>query len=253
VRLFALIAAIGILFAPIASADKPSSQPLFVTYGTSIGQLSYTLELYNAKPLPPGSHIVNPMLGQCSWDINDHWWSGSPGYMPAGTSLSSPATCMVSQPNPLYTMNDGVWAWRSGPRPWFGMQLTAPAVRKTSPSSLSVEVCYQPQAHCFSPQPVFDATAGTYTWNHCSQAVYTPGDPSLAIVPGSTPDPLPDGAYPGYGLPTYITVTVTNPTGSRIANVQAYWGVSSDASFPPGCIRNYPGVASDYPFNWYQS
>jgi hypothetical protein len=258
----------AVLFAVTHFAGSRGTQqprPLYLPNSTGFTQFDSVLEKYNAyvwsdqyqgyviQP-DPAKRIINPNPN-CTWDINDHLdRQANNGYLDPGQS-SSVGQCMINDQNPIYHDDGGGSRWWGGASNWYGARILS------SSAGLSVTVCYSIQGRCFTLTPVYSAADRGYNYRLCVQAVYNPADPALYVIPGSTPDPVPDGASPGWGVQTTVTLTVTNPTGRQVKGIVAFWGVSGDVSFPQGC----PGLNGDggtnpnsvtvskqvaYPFRW---
>jgi len=182
---------------------------------------------------PDPSHtVVNPG-GVGTWDINDNndWVAG--GSLPAG-AITIGSWQHVWDWNPIYRCFGGVCADRSGPSNEYGATVTAPS------DGLSVTVCYQPQARCFPLVAVYDAGARLYRWHICTEAIYQPDDAAIVDIAGSNG---------GRGVPTTMTLTVTNPTSRVVKDIIANFGISSDVTFRAGCTVE-PPAHFDYPYGW---
>jgi len=233
-------AIVAVLLAPAASAAKPHAFELGNALGQ--GQWNRTLEKYNAQPLSSAGSLVENPRPDCTWDINDWSSLGTTGDIRAGTAVTGSA-CQIEGFNPMYVEKNGVLAWWSGVSPWFGVAVDAPS------PNLSVKVCYSPQARCFTLSPAA-LDSKTYRYRICAQVVYTPDDPSLSKIPGSTPATMPAGSTDGRGVVTTITFTVSNPTGRVVRGVGVNWGVSSDAVYTRACPSHNAAYA-EYPFRWF--
>jgi hypothetical protein len=232
---------VGLLLAPGASAGKPHS--LDLGNSGSQGQWDRVLEKYNESPLSAGEPtVVNPRP-DCTWDINDWSSLGTTGDLAPDAAVTGSA-CQIEGFNPMYVEKNGVLTWWSGVSPWFGVAVDAPS------PDLSVKACYSPQARCFTLSPTA-LDSKTYRYRICAQVVYTPDDPSLSEIAGSTPVTLPTGSTDGRGVATTITsFTVSNPTGRVVRGVGVNWGVSSDAVFTLACPSHHAAYA-EYPFRWF--
>jgi hypothetical protein len=239
-RIFLVAAMVAVLLTPAASAGKPRTLELGSALGQ--GQWDRTLEKYNAQPLSSAGPWVENPRPDCTWDINDWSSLGTTGDLAAGAAVTESA-CQIEGYNPMYVEKNGMLAWWSGVSPWFGVAVDAPS------PSLSVKVCYSPQARCFTLSPVA-LDSRTYRYRICTQVVYTPDDPSLSEIPGSTPVTLPTGSADGRGVVTTITFTVSNPAGRVAKGVAINWGVSSDAVFTVACPSHNAAYA-EYPFRWF--
>jgi hypothetical protein len=239
-RIFLVAAAVAVLLAPAASAGKPRTLDLGSALGQ--GQWDSTLEKYNAQPLSSTGSVVENPRPDCTWDINDWSSIGTTGDLAAGGAVTGGA-CQIEGYNPMYVEKNGMLTWWSGVSPWFGVAVDAPS------PNLSVKVCYSPQARCFALSPTA-RDSKTYRYRICAQVVYTPDDPALSEIPGSTPATLPTGSTGGRGVMTTITFTVSNPTSRVVKAVGVNWGVSSDAVFNTAC-PSHNATSSDYPFRWF--
>jgi hypothetical protein len=239
-RVSLVIAMVGVLLTPTALAGKPRALNLGSALGQ--GQWDRTLEKYNAQPLSSAGPWVENPRPDCTWDINDWSSLGTTGDLAPGAAVTDSA-CQIEGFNPMYVEKNGVLTWWSGVSPWFGVAVDAPS------PNLSVKVCYSPQGRCFTLSPVV-LDSKTYRYRICAQVVYTPDDPSLSEIPGSTPATLPAGSTGGRGVTTTITFNVSNPTSRVVRGVAVNWGVSSDAVFTTACPSHNAAYA-DYPFRWF--
>jgi hypothetical protein len=239
-KVFLAAAMVAVLLTPAASAAKPHALDLGSALGQ--GQWDRTLEKYNAQPLSSTGPLVENPLPGCTWDINDWSSIGATGDLAAGAAVTGSA-CQIEGFNPMYVEKNGMLTWWSGVSPWFGVAVDAPS------PGLAVKVCHSPQARCFTLSPVV-LDSKTYRYRICAQVVYTPDDPSLSAIAGSTPVALPTGSTDGRGVETTITFTVSNPTGRVVKAVGINWGVSSDAVFTRACTSHNAAYA-EYPFRWF--
>lgn len=240
----ALIVAGLLALLTTVTAAIAQQTPLDLANPSGGGQYDRVLEKYNVYPQPtdPSQLVVNPG-GYGTWDINDHLAFQSYGYLDPGASTSTTRQ-MVWGYDPMYVSINGQLAWWSSPSPWYGADVTSSSPR------LTVRVCYRPQARCFTLAPT-QVDTHAYDYKICGQVVYDPDDPALVLIPGSTPDPLPYGSAPGEGVPSTVTVRVSNPTAHRIRSITAAFGVSSDAVFSSGCTEQHGAEQSSYPMTWY--
>jgi hypothetical protein len=142
--------------------------------------------------------------------------------------------------NPIYRCAYGLCANWSSPSNSFGASITAPQ------NTLEVTICYEPQGHCFSLTPIYNANEKLYMYEGCNQAVYAPDDPAVIEIPNSNG---------GRGVPTVITLTITNSSTSNspkatVKNIRVEWGLSSDIFFAPSCVSPGQLQNSEYPFRW---
>lgn len=234
------IFAAAVLFAATVSANAPHPLDLQSSFGFEQGHSiveKQTWYLDGVTP-DPAHTVVDPFSG-VTWDINEHSeWSTS-GDLAAGASTSR-IDAHIFDFNPVYRCNGGVCFDQSFSRSnLIGFRVVAPS------ANLAVEVCFQPQAHCFQGVPAFDSKSKLFTYRVCATAVYERDDPANVPI---------DGSNGGYGVPTTITRSVTNQTGRAVKNVSAGWGVTSDISGTNGCPtiddHTWPPLQLSYPWEW---
>lgn len=146
--------------------------------------------------------------GACLWTIDSNVELGGYGKLAAGASASY-QECLIAD----------------GFSHEAGVNLTA------ATADLIVTISYAPQGRTFQvpARPVADG----YEYRGC---VIGPGYadwPSLPTV---------DDSNDGHGLPTDITVTVTNPTSRTVRNVNAFAAVASSR---PGLCQQLGGPYED--------
>lgn len=241
-RLLAFGLAILLIGCGPAGADakrRGGSQDLNLETGFSFMQSTRWVEQQDDWPQgPDGVAILRPTVFPCdTWAVDDHADWRAFGVVQPGASTSR-TDCQVNDFNPVFATRFGTTGWWSNARYGF----TGVLVHAAS-ADLTVTVCYAPQGRCFTVGAVWDASFGAYAYTFCGRANYGPNDPALAEVPGSNG---------GRGVFTYVTVTVTNPTGRRVRNVRADGGISSDFFFPAGCAGP-ESEHSEYPFSWTAS
>jgi len=229
-----LVAIAAVLMSASAQANGNKPVPLGTSFGGVRGGSGINVVEQQSNYPYDSSAVTNPT--GCAWDVNDWNDTGTDGYLNAGASYGM-TVCQISDPDPVYRTLNGSAAWWSSPHGYFSGWVAAPS------GALTVTACYQPQGRCFPLGSV--NMGGEYDWLICSHAVYqgNPLDPAVTEIAGSNG---------GHGVVTDVTLTVTNPTGSRIKNIVLQAGVSSDSQKEPGCP--YPGPPqTDYPFTWSTS
>ena len=238
------LALVALVLLSAVPASAGPSVPLDFQGGTGFIQSTQTLEKYNVWPQPtdPAQLVIDPTVG-CTWDINEHSDLRDSGDLAPGATASVD-TCIIWDYNPMFVARNGNLHWWSTESHSYGFSILGPA-------GLNVQVCYSTPVRCL-PAVVTQVDSKVYKYTLCSQMVYTPDDPALELIAGSTPDPLPWGSAPGEGVPSTVTLSVSNPTGRTARGIQANWGVSSDAFHHAGCSEGaHPEREQDYPFAWY--
>lgn len=173
----------------------------------------------------------------CFWDINDHFWQMTTGYLDPGASTSS-GYCFVEEPSSVYRCLQGTCAYWSMQRHRVGTE-----VWSTSPDLLVTD-CFTVPARCFTAAPVWDQTSKRYHYANCAWVIWRGG---------TSPDPMVQpiaNSNGGVGVVTQVTETVSNPTGRRVRDIQAAAGFSSDVVMEGGCHATLTSTHSEYPFGW---
>jgi hypothetical protein len=229
----------GLLIVGAAGAARGGKTgPLTLDGFAAQGQRSTWLEQQDDWPQPPdGVAKINSLSGQCWWTVNEHSYDFRRlGYLDPGASASA-SFCAVADFNPVLATRFGVTASWSNAKYGF----TGAFVYSDDPVTLTV--CFQPQARCFTAVSRWDASQRVYRSTLCSRANYSPADETLEEIAGSNG---------GRGVVTTVTVTVGNPGTRRIRSVDVRGGFSSDQVFPQGC--DGPNQAQrEYPFEWTTS
>ena len=130
--------------------------------------------------------VVNPTV--CLWDIDDRvvWFAN--GTLEANASTSA-SDCLIADSH----------------HHLLGFRLYSPS------GALQVTVTYQPQGVTRAFTPVL--VNGEYEYRGCIIGpLYDGNEPEVQIIPGSNG---------GWGVETTMTLTVTNPTPSKIRNSDA--------------------------------
>jgi hypothetical protein len=179
----------------------------------------------------------------CRWDVDDHWQLLQVDrYLDPATSTST-SPCVIEDANPQTIWVDGVYGTQSGFHSRIGVSIIAPS------ADLVVTIAYSPQARTFTLSPVVSGRNFAYSW--CGNAVYSPGDPALQPILGTGAG---TNGLDGIGVPTTVTIQVSNPTGHRVRSIQA--DVEQVGVQDPGptasCVASTqlnPAHRS-YPFAW---
>ncbi len=236
-RILAIIGAVALAAALSFPASAGQAVPLDLANVQGGGQATNVIEkqtwwLDCCTPDP--DHTVTNPGGLGSWDINDHNDYVAGGYVAAGETTTGTYRHVFDW-GPMFSCRPVCADW-SGRSNWYGTSVQAPS------AALDVVVCFEPQGRCFTlaPNPVGRA----WSYEFCGHAVYAPDDPAIVDIPGS-------GG--GRGVPTTISLTVSNPTSRTVKNVSGGFGISSDVTFPTGCHPdpNDGGGQYDYPFGWH--
>lgn len=236
-----LITAILLSLLVVSPVSANKAQPLDFTHSTGGGQSSQRIEKQTwwiDSVTPDPNHIVVNPGGYGSWDINDHNDSSSTGYLNAGVTQSVTYQHIFDW-NPMYSCRVGTCAYWSGVSNWYGTTIVAPS------NGLNISVCFAPQNRCFNLVPVWVPDWRAYKYSFCGQAVYGLDDPAIIDIPGSNG---------GKGIPTNITLSVTNPTSRSVKDITVNWGITSDIVFDSACSNpspnSDPNIQHSYPFDW---
>jgi hypothetical protein len=153
-----------------------------------------------------GQPVVNPT--SCAWDFDDHGSYLRGGALDAGASVRVIA-CLIANENPLFGVS-----WAIHPNWRFAVW---------APRPLDVTVCYDPGI-CL-PLSITD----TYRYEACTAGpFYGHESPAIQTIPDSNG---------GWGVPTTVTLTVTNPGNHRVRNIYVQIVGGNDANQCPGIPR----------------
>jgi hypothetical protein len=215
-----------------APAEAGRNAMGYVLYGSFVDP---TIEQQTDLPFGSGNVVTNPYRATpCAWDVDDHWYSIAEGTLRAGQSLTK-TECVVSSPAGFFVSVNGNWGWYYYALGWYGVQV------KADVGTLDVRVCYDVEDYCITATPT--QVAGSWVYNSCSLAAYSPDDPTVQDIPGSNG---------GRGVVHQVTTTVTNPTGRNVRSFSSMVGsvgVYMYASGWGGCVQGAP-VVYDYPFSY---
>lgn len=241
-RLLAIVGAVVLTAVLATPMQAAKSLPPFAFDTGGSGQFDLTIEQLSDYPYSSANehYVRNP--GLCDWDINDRWSVSGYGTLAGTTSIDH---CLIADYSPVYRTLNGQTAW------WSSRHLsTGVEVRSSAP--VSVALCFDQQARCFTPTPTYvpavsgkNHAAAYYLYQLCVQVVYDEPDSALTPIVGSGFGTAGDGK--GVLGSRSLTITSDGPVTLQAA----FAGVSGSGlgtDVGPGCPADRTTQAEVYPF-----